>query len=448
MRQMGFILGKSLEKRSTRVSFIFAVFLFFLTVFTRLPFATKYLFVWDAGTVALGTRHYDIALHQPHPPGYVLYVLFAKLLNYIFGDVNDALVGVSILAAAGAAVFLYLLGKEMYGERVGIIASLFLIFGKIFWAYSEIAVGYTVQCFFAVLVIYLGYRFLKNRPRKYYLYLGSIALAVAGGFRQDLIFFLLPFWIFLTYKFAKDHFWKVWILIAAICFVWFLGMVFWTGGLREYFGALFTQIGYVSGFSVGGRGLLGLVDNYRQGLLFLDDAIKGFSLVIFFAGYLFFPKKIAGDVRLKILLFWILPSAIFYIFVHIGERGYLLTFVPALLVVLAQGLVWFADELRDIFRFNVISSIFLVIISVLIITYNGYFFIGTKEFLSASFLKSQENYIAWEIDHIRAADPARVNFIDEENFKQLHYYLPQYGIYSKSEQVPNDGRLTEDITPK
>ncbi|MBU0671194.1 DUF2723 domain-containing protein, partial [Patescibacteria group bacterium] len=220
-----------------------------IILITRIPFATHFLFAWDSGTVALGTEEYNLAEHQPHPPGYVLYVLSAKVINYPIQDVNAVLVGISILSAAGAAIFLFLLGRDMYSRRAGIIAAALLIFSKNFWAYSEVAFSYTLQCFLAVAVVFFAYKLVKNSGSRKFLYLGSIVLAIGGGFRQGFIIFLIPLWLYITYRFARKDFWRAWGLIAAICLAWLGGMVLWAGGTQAYFSALFNQTEYVAGFS-------------------------------------------------------------------------------------------------------------------------------------------------------------------------------------------------------
>ena len=41
------------------------------TVITRLPFMTQTLYGFDSANYALGVRDfYNVAFHQPHPPGY------------------------------------------------------------------------------------------------------------------------------------------------------------------------------------------------------------------------------------------------------------------------------------------------------------------------------------------------------------------------------------------
>ncbi len=49
----------------------------------RWPFRTRLPLSWDSVQYVLGILRYDITLHQPHPPGYFLYVHSAKLLHLL-----------------------------------------------------------------------------------------------------------------------------------------------------------------------------------------------------------------------------------------------------------------------------------------------------------------------------------------------------------------------------
>src|SRR5579864_4623384 len=63
------------------------------SVITRLPFMTQTLYAFDSANYALGVRDfYNVAFHQPHPPGYPLYVFFARAIDVPVHDANRALI--------------------------------------------------------------------------------------------------------------------------------------------------------------------------------------------------------------------------------------------------------------------------------------------------------------------------------------------------------------------
>src|SRR5258705_8103424 len=82
---------------------------------TRFVFRSHYLYDLDSVNFALAMERFDPHVHQPHPPGYFLYIWFGRLLNMMFHDANLALVVLSILASCGVAVLIYKMTLEWFG---------------------------------------------------------------------------------------------------------------------------------------------------------------------------------------------------------------------------------------------------------------------------------------------------------------------------------------------
>src|ERR1700722_1663574 len=57
------------------------------------------LYDLDSVNFALAMERFDPRVHQPHPPGYFLYVCLGRLLNSLVHDANLALVLLSIAAS-------------------------------------------------------------------------------------------------------------------------------------------------------------------------------------------------------------------------------------------------------------------------------------------------------------------------------------------------------------
>jgi len=57
-----------------------------VTLLSRWPYRARMLYNWDAVQFALALREFDVAKHQPHPPGYLLYVGLGRLFNASLGD--------------------------------------------------------------------------------------------------------------------------------------------------------------------------------------------------------------------------------------------------------------------------------------------------------------------------------------------------------------------------
>src|SRR5438132_11988423 len=87
------------------------------TVLSRLPFLTPRLAHWDAVNYALGLHDFNVAAHQPHPPGSPYFILLARLALAVTADDNAALILVSLVASVGAVIGEYALARMLFGPR-------------------------------------------------------------------------------------------------------------------------------------------------------------------------------------------------------------------------------------------------------------------------------------------------------------------------------------------
>src|SRR4051794_4358553 len=86
-----------------------------LAAISRYLFRSHLLYDLDSVNFALGTVRFDPTVHQPHPPGYFLYVYLARVVNFAMSDPSAALVAISIAASCGAVVMIYLLALDWFG---------------------------------------------------------------------------------------------------------------------------------------------------------------------------------------------------------------------------------------------------------------------------------------------------------------------------------------------
>ena len=143
---------------------------------TRMPFRAERLTDWDSVNFALALDRWDLALHQPHPPGYLGYVVLAWPASLVTDDPNAALVLVAALAAVAAAVVLWKLaaavGVGVAARWAGIAAFLT---SPLVWFYSSVAEVYALEMLCALLVAAACLR-LRRRESS----LGPLVLAFAA----------------------------------------------------------------------------------------------------------------------------------------------------------------------------------------------------------------------------------------------------------------------------
>src|SRR5437868_2759435 len=111
---------------------LFWIVLFGLLLLTRVPAMANYFSI-DNVNLAFSLEKFDPRVHQPQPPGYPFFVLFARTVNTAFGDAERTFIVVSLLVAAGSLYAAYALGAAMFSRWAGAAAAFLLLVNPVFW---------------------------------------------------------------------------------------------------------------------------------------------------------------------------------------------------------------------------------------------------------------------------------------------------------------------------
>jgi len=316
---------------------VIGIVLFMLTVVSRLPFCSRVLYHWDSVNFALALERYDVGLHRPHPPGYVLYVLLGRAVQLVLGDANASLIAISIAFSGLAVAMAFLLGKEWFGRPVALVSGLLALTSPLLWFEGEVALSYAVEAFFVSLVAYVCYRAVCGDSTM--AYVAALILGIAGGFRQNTLVLLAPLWLYMCWRIR----WKRAVLatafLAAIVAAWLAVMCAMTGGAAAYWQALTAQA-----TDNAARSAVGIQKQLTRNLLRLA-VYGGYALTAGVVPLLFGvyslvrdARRIVSERRWQVVGVWLLPSLAFYVF-FVQQAGYTMTFMPAVYLVLAYVLV-------------------------------------------------------------------------------------------------------------
>lgn len=99
----------------------------------RLPFLPSTLEDIDSVNFDLGVHDYDPVHHQPHPPGFPVYIFLARLVHPWFDTHAAGLAFVSALFGALAVVPLYLLLRRLMLRTEAALACALTLFNPIVW---------------------------------------------------------------------------------------------------------------------------------------------------------------------------------------------------------------------------------------------------------------------------------------------------------------------------
>ena len=316
-----------------------AIGLAMITLLSRWPYRARMLYNWDAVQFALALREFDIAKHQPHPPGYLLYVGLGRLLNVWAGDPTLAYVALAMLFSAGTTFVLYWLALRMYDRATAVVAASLLAVSPLFWFYGSVGLTYAGEAFAASTVAWFAYRTLTGGAR--HLYWGALALGLTGGMRQSVLLLLLPLWLgaALVGLRSRRGLAIAGLILTASVLAWLLPMMWLTGGPAAYVAAS-TQL---YGSMLLPTSVLGgsLEVTLAQMRYLIESTLVGLGpLGLVALAVPAYARREGWGRREWFLLVWIVPPAVFYTLVHFGQAGYVLTFLPALVILLSRVLVW------------------------------------------------------------------------------------------------------------
>jgi Dolichyl-phosphate-mannose-protein mannosyltransferase len=88
---------------------------------------------WDSVQFALGLDDFDVTKHQPHPPGYPVYIAAGKLIHFIVADHAATLTLLSSLSGAAVATMFYILSRRYLVWSISLCATIIMALMPLFW---------------------------------------------------------------------------------------------------------------------------------------------------------------------------------------------------------------------------------------------------------------------------------------------------------------------------
>jgi hypothetical protein len=426
------------------------------TVVTRLPFMTQTLYAFDSANYALAiSSFYNVAFHQPHPPGYPLYVFFGKAIDLAVRDANRSLVIEGIAWSALAVGCTILLARAMFGKTAALLAGLLLLCTVGFWGYGEVAYPYVALAGETATLAFVAHMVLEGRKR-WVVALGLL-WAVSAGVRWDAAVFCIPLWLWalacVPWRLRLASTTVALLVVAA----WAIPMVVLSGGwdayrqvLAAYLQVWSPQSAYVVGdFASGGDTQatynLNFLINYLRQMLGV-----GLVLILYLLGRRFAPLKLASDYRSRFLMVWIAPPLGVYVFAHLGEPGYVLSLAPAAAVLIAVAILDLRDDVAgaaSVLRargWHWLPPARLVgigvasMLSLAIVGWNVQAFVRGVGPGRLPDLRAHDATTAAQIEFLRQQPSATTMVLAHDIYRQLRYYTPEYRAELLfSEYVPN-----------
>ncbi len=295
------------------------------TAVTRFAFRSHYLYDIDSVNFALALRRFDTSVHQPHPPGYFLYICLGRLFNLLFNDANAAFTAISIAFSCATVAMIYILAGEWFGRSAAAFAGLIFLFSPLAWFHGTVALTYIAEAFFSILVGFLCWRARSGRAGL--VLPAAAALGIAAGFRPSSILFLGPLFLFSLWRVG----WRriagaLGILTTAIA-AWFVPMVA-VSGVAAWFSALRSLWVTVPGtFSVFNSPVMNSV---ARAFVVAAGYLLCFGVAALLPFCRGFGEVFGKAEKRHFTTIWTLPGLVFFVFVYLRfvNLGYLMVLMP------------------------------------------------------------------------------------------------------------------------
>jgi hypothetical protein len=211
----------------------------------HLPFPAASLEDLDSINFALGVRDFDVARHQPHPPGYPLFILAAKGVHAFVPSEVRSLSLLSITAAALAAFALVELMRQIdptpQAIRQAVLATLLTLTAPMYWFSANRPLSDMVGLA-AALAVQLA---IVSAPTGTRIAWSAFLAALATGIRSQVAWLTMPLVVLAILRQPRAGRARVAIragaAIVAGVLVWFIPLVWLSGGLATYWHALSNQ---------------------------------------------------------------------------------------------------------------------------------------------------------------------------------------------------------------
>jgi 4-amino-4-deoxy-L-arabinose transferase-like glycosyltransferase len=407
------------------------------TILLRLPFLTPRLAHWDAVNYALGLHDFNVAAHQPHPPGSPYFILLGRAVLALVGDDNSALILVALLGSVGAVLSEYVLVRLLFGPRAAVVAALVLMTQPIFWGYGSMGDAWTVLALLSLAIGLLCALLVRGHRRL--VFPSAVVMGLASGFRLDATLFLAPLWLWALMRAEPD--WRrraaAIALVAAGVLIWLVPVATSAGGVSAWSNRLLallpspdltpeSRLRQFEANTLITSGTLALTIGPALALSLISDW-RGTR------------SWISGVFRCRMGVFWVLwivPAFAFLWIVDSTEPGHDLVFAVALVALVAALL---AATARTVRRLAVCGTLVVAVqaaVFLLAAPLDGRPLAWTADTMllnvTAPGLREQQISLDSTLRIVRSrfapGESVLVTLVGQDPYRFLMYYLPEYTV--------------------
>ncbi|MDQ2786646.1 MAG: hypothetical protein M3Y58_16790, partial [Chloroflexota bacterium] len=219
------------------------------------------------------------------------------------------------------------------------------------------------------------------------------------------------------------------------------------GGWSGYWAVFrsYTSDDVLKRYSVAANGPRALIVNVRDTVKYAGYALYALAAPVVGAAFWLLTRwRVVQDGRtgcgstlgsmgrmrpyVALFLLWMMPVLLFYAWVHIGDPGYVFTFVPALLLIAGRFMVELPHIVTRL-HLSWLRRFVVPALTIVVIAANTGIFLLRPLPLTAHGIRQQDRTIDDKIAYVHAhGDPATTLLIAYESYRHWLLYLPEYRV--------------------
>jgi hypothetical protein len=304
----------------------------------RIPFfGARFSFNWDSSQYARGMTEFNVFKHQPHPPGYLLWVLSARILEPLAGGAMRAQIIVAFVMTLLALAIFYFLALRILDSQVSALTcTALLAYAPGVALNSSISSPSITDLVSSLVAGYLA--FLDPHRRQWRIVACLAALGLLAGFHQSNLALLAP----LVAVAAISHWRHAWRPVCTGAILGTLAFLAWYVPLANSVGgsSVLSHLTSIQFHDAASKSSVFYGAPLRNHLsMTLNNVIySGMNLapwlVAFGLPFVWQRKTVPGWWRYAL---WMIPTLIMLLGIHSGRVGYWLIAFPPLLLLCAIG---------------------------------------------------------------------------------------------------------------
>nr|CBH38538.1 hypothetical membrane protein, dolichyl-phosphate-mannose-protein mannosyltransferase family [uncultured archaeon] len=400
-------------------SFLTIVILFLSSFILRLSFMSNYLDEWDSVQFALGITDFNIAAHQPHPPGYPVYIFLAKFFYLIFNDEITTLTFMSVLFGSISVIFIYLFAKELFGYKVGLISAVLISSTPAHLVFSVVAMTDIVLLSILTITAYLIYKGLMSNT---YLFLGAFLAGLTMGIRPQN--FILLFSLVAIIQYWKKNVRTTMFSTAMFglgVFTWFIPTSILCGGVREYIGLIRSQIIANDRSNITLIHVERFIDLVFEGWTFIFIIFLIITLIVVYLSIKDYKNGLLDirnvDKQFIFLGIWLIMSIVTTISLYqLYITRYLLPIFLPIAILFSYSIVYLGNKITNkkaVLYYFIVGILVVIIIFQSLSTTSSFSNVPPAPVQAAYYIK--ENY-----------KPNETLIIAKESYRHFQFYLPNF----------------------